>query len=78
MQEETLASLISLGYLKGKRTISAMRKIPRELFLPADLRAAAWDDMPLPMASGRPYRRPTCMLSCWRPHKYGKATKSSR
>jgi|SRR3989344_1998937 len=48
-KEETTASLISSGYLKSKRVISAMKKTPRELFVPVELRAAAWADRPLPI-----------------------------
>ncbi len=48
-QAETLGSLILRGYLRSPRVIQAMKAIPREGFLPAGMRAYAWEDHPLPI-----------------------------
>jgi len=48
-KEETIANLVSSGYLKSKRVIEAMRTIPREEFLPEGIREQAWADFPLPI-----------------------------
>jgi len=38
--------------------LDAMRRVPRELFLPGDLRDAAYDDSPLPIAGGQTISQP--------------------
>ncbi len=38
--------------------LDAMRKVPRELFVPKDLRAEAYEDSPLPIGSGQTISQP--------------------
>lgn len=57
-QEETLARLVSDGYLKAERIIGAMRVIRRENFVPLAMRPYAWDDRPLPIGNGQTISAP--------------------
>jgi protein-L-isoaspartate(D-aspartate) O-methyltransferase len=57
-KESLIASLKREGYLKTKKVESAFRKIPRELFLPADMRGHAYSDHPLPIGSGQTISAP--------------------
>ena len=40
------------------RVLRAMRKVPREAFVPADLRARAYEDNPLPIGEGQTISQP--------------------
>ncbi len=42
----------------NNRTISAMKSVPRELFVPADQRLRAYDDTPLPIGLGQTISSP--------------------
>ncbi len=47
------------------RVLDAMGRVPRELFLPEDLRESAYDDAPLPIAGGQSISQPFivgCMI----------------
>jgi len=44
--------------ITDQRVLSAMREVPREAFLPAELAAAAYDDSPLPIAAGQTISQP--------------------
>ncbi|MCX8174739.1 MAG: protein-L-isoaspartate(D-aspartate) O-methyltransferase [Candidatus Micrarchaeota archaeon] len=57
-KEQTLSNLILSGYLKSKPVILAMRKLSRELFLPASQRPFAWEDRPLPIGFGQTISAP--------------------
>ena len=57
-QEETLAHLVSAGYLKSKRVIEAMKAIRREDFLPEQMKLHAWEDHPLPIGFGQTISAP--------------------
>ncbi len=57
-QEETLAHLVSAGYLKSKRVIHAMEAIRREDFLPEEMKMHAWEDHPLPIGFGQTMSAP--------------------
>lgn len=57
-QEETLARLVSEGYLKAERIIEAMRAIKREDFVPLQMRPYAWEDHPLPIGHGQTISAP--------------------
>lgn len=48
-KEMLMAHLKRSGYLKSPEVIAAFEKIPRENFIPDDLRAQAYEDMPLPI-----------------------------
>ncbi len=41
-----------------ERTLGAMRKVPRHLFVPARLRGAAYSDQPLPIGQGQTISQP--------------------
>jgi protein-L-isoaspartate(D-aspartate) O-methyltransferase len=40
------------------RVLSAVRDVPRDLFVPEDLRAEAWDNAPLPIGCGQTISQP--------------------
>ncbi|MFP5246472.1 MAG: protein-L-isoaspartate O-methyltransferase family protein, partial [Thermoanaerobaculia bacterium] len=40
------------------RVLDAIRSVPRELFVPQNLRASAYDDTPLPLARGQTISQP--------------------
>ena len=44
--------------VKDARVLAAMRKVPRERFVPADLAARAYDDRPLPIGHGQTISQP--------------------
>lgn len=44
--------------IKDPRVIEAMRKVPRHLFVPEDLRESAYDDRPLPIGEGQTISQP--------------------
>ncbi len=57
-KEETLARLVSDGYLKTDRVIEAMRTVKREEFVPLPMRPYAWEDHPLPIGHGQTISAP--------------------
>ena len=50
--------LISEGLLHSASVIEALKKVPRELFLPEHLRAYAYNDTPLPTDHGQTISAP--------------------
>jgi protein-L-isoaspartate(D-aspartate) O-methyltransferase len=44
--------------IKDERVLSAMARVPREAFVPADLAEFAYDDSPLPIAEGQTISQP--------------------
>ncbi len=58
LQEETIARLVSAGYLKSEKIIEAMRTIRREDFLPLQMRPYAWEDHPLPIGHSQTISAP--------------------
>ena len=44
--------------VRDPRVLEAMRKVPREAFVPEDLRARAWEDGPLPIGEGQTISQP--------------------
>jgi protein-L-isoaspartate(D-aspartate) O-methyltransferase len=44
--------------LKDERVLAAMSRVPREQFVPADLRRYAYDDRPLPIGHGQTISQP--------------------
>ena len=44
--------------VKDSRVLDAMRKVPRERFVPQDLAARAYDDRPLPIGHGQTISQP--------------------
>lgn len=51
-------SLTLRGYVSGKAVEAAMRRVPREEFLPADMRDEAYVDSPLPIGEGQTISAP--------------------
>jgi protein-L-isoaspartate(D-aspartate) O-methyltransferase len=44
--------------VRDELVLAAMRKVPRELFLPKNLREFAYEDLPLPIAGGQTISQP--------------------
>jgi protein-L-isoaspartate(D-aspartate) O-methyltransferase len=57
-RERLISALISEGILRTPLVIDAMRKVPRELFLPENLRPYAHNDAPLPTDQGQTISAP--------------------
>jgi protein-L-isoaspartate(D-aspartate) O-methyltransferase len=45
-------------YLRDERVLAAMEKVPRELFVPEEVRARAYDDTALPIGAGQLISQP--------------------
>ena len=58
-ERETMVSrqLVARG-IRDKDVLDAMRKVPRHLFIPKDLRRHAYDDRPLPIGRGQTISQP--------------------
>src|SRR5918994_2128174 len=46
------------GRVADERVLSAVRDVPRDLFVPEDLRADAWANEPLPIGCGQTISQP--------------------
>jgi protein-L-isoaspartate(D-aspartate) O-methyltransferase len=57
-RERLVSALMAEGILRTKRVIDAMRKVPREVFLPENLRPYAYNDAPLPTDQGQTISAP--------------------
>jgi protein-L-isoaspartate(D-aspartate) O-methyltransferase len=57
-REAMLAELESGGYLNDPRLEEAMLSVPRHLFVPKELREAAYEDRPLPIGFGQTVSAP--------------------
>jgi len=57
-RDRLIASLMRRGYIANERVEQAMRRVPREEFLPADLRDEAYVDSPLPIGEGQTISAP--------------------
>jgi len=57
-REAMLAELESGGYLNDPRLEEAMLAVPRHLFVPRELREAAYEDRPLPIGFGQTVSAP--------------------
>lgn len=51
--EDLIQNLINSGILKSPQVITAMRKVPREKFLPENMKIHAATDCPLQIGSGQ-------------------------
>jgi protein-L-isoaspartate(D-aspartate) O-methyltransferase len=51
-------NLISEGLLRSENVIHALKKVPREMFLPDNLKAFAYNDTPLPTGHGQTISAP--------------------
>ncbi|HET7405259.1 MAG TPA: hypothetical protein VFJ63_03995 [Candidatus Bathyarchaeia archaeon] len=57
-REEMVRGLIREGLLRSANAIAAMKKVPRELFVPVHLQAYAYNDSPLPTEHGQTISAP--------------------
>ncbi len=57
-RERMVNKLIAEGLLQKPSVIEAMRKVPRELFVPDDLRHHSYSDSPLPTGHGQTISAP--------------------
>jgi len=46
------------GSVRDERVLSAVRAVPRPLFVPEELRGEAWDNVPLPIGCGQTISQP--------------------
>jgi protein-L-isoaspartate(D-aspartate) O-methyltransferase len=56
--ERMLREQIAARGVTDRRVFEAFRAVPRELFVPPNLRASAYDDTPLPLAHGQTISQP--------------------
>lgn len=56
MRNELLATL--RRYLDDERVLAAIEAVPRDLFVPEELAADAWDNVPLPIGCGQTISQP--------------------
>jgi protein-L-isoaspartate(D-aspartate) O-methyltransferase len=45
-------------HVSDERVLAALRAVPRDLFVPEELRAEAWDNVPLPIGAGQTISQP--------------------
>jgi protein-L-isoaspartate(D-aspartate) O-methyltransferase len=45
-------------YVKDERVLAALRAVPRDRFVPAELAGEAWDNVPLPIGAGQTISQP--------------------
>jgi protein-L-isoaspartate(D-aspartate) O-methyltransferase len=55
-EERLMAEL--RGRIADERVLEAVRRVPRDLFVPEELRAEAWDNVPLPIGYGQTISQP--------------------
>jgi protein-L-isoaspartate(D-aspartate) O-methyltransferase len=46
------------AHISDERVLEAMRAVPRDLFVPAELAGEAWDNVPLPIGAGQTISQP--------------------
>lgn len=56
--EAMIRDQIAARGVSAPRVLDALRSVPRELFVPPNLRASAYDDTPLPLARGQTISQP--------------------
>lgn len=57
-RERMVSKLVAEGLLRKPSVIEAMGKVPRELFVPEDLRSYSYSDSPLPTGHGQTISAP--------------------
>lgn len=57
-RDELVDSLVRRGYVRSESVERAMRRVPREEFLPYDIRRDAYVDTPLPIGEGQTISAP--------------------
>ncbi len=58
LREEMVEDHVVARGVRSDRVLKAMRKVPREAFLPHDLQEFAYEDAPLPIAEGQTISQP--------------------
>src|SRR5712692_11870434 len=58
VREDMVERNIVARGVRDELVLQAMRKVPRELFLPKNLREFAYEDLPLPIAGGQTISQP--------------------
>lgn len=58
LRENMVANQVAARGVRSKQVLGAMRKVPREEFLPESLRQFAYEDSPLPIAAGQTISQP--------------------
>ena len=58
LREQMIERQLRSRGIRDERVLAAMRVVPREAFLPADLAEHAYDDRPLPIAAGQTISQP--------------------
>ena len=54
---DRLAALLA-DHIRDERVLEAIRAVPRDLFVPPERRAEAWDNVPLPIGEGQTISQP--------------------
>jgi protein-L-isoaspartate(D-aspartate) O-methyltransferase len=57
MEKMIINQIVSRG-IRNTQVIEAMRKVPRHLFVPENIRESAYDDRPLPIGEGQTISQP--------------------
>lgn len=57
-RERMVATQIAARGVGDERVLSAMRRVPRHLFVPAEVRGSAYSDYPLPIGHGQTISQP--------------------
>jgi len=57
-RERMVATQIVVRGVRDERVLSAMRRVPRHLFVPAEARSSAYSDYPLPIGHGQTISQP--------------------
>ncbi len=57
-REQMVRGLIEEGLLRSPGVVAAMKKVPRELFVPEHVRSYAYNDAPLPTEHGQTISAP--------------------
>ena len=58
LRESMVVNQIAARGVRSEKVLSAMRKVPRERFLPEDLAEFAYEDTPLPIDAGQTISQP--------------------
>lgn len=58
LREEMVRTQIAERGVRNPRVLEAMRRVPRHLFVPQDLRHRAYEDTPLPIGEGQTISQP--------------------
>jgi len=58
LREQMVSEHIHARGVRDERVLEAMRKVPREAFVPQDVREHAYTDIPLPIAEGQTISQP--------------------